>query len=764
MAEDTQERIHVGETPDGDPVYLPTIDILTGRGFLTGKSGAGKSNSVSVVIEELLDAGFPVLIVDQEGEYFGLKEQYELLHAGADEECDVQVSAEHAEKLATLALEENVPIILDVSGFLDEDESNELVRETARHLFAKEKRMKKPFLLVIEECHEYLPEGGGMDETGKMLIKVSKRGRKHGLGVVGVSQRPADVKKDFITQANWLVWHRLTWENDTKVVSRIVGSEYGDEVADLDPGEAFVQLDWTDEEVQRIQFKRKQTFDAGATPGLDDFERPDLKSVSDSLTEDLSEITAEQEARENRVAELENELEKKEARIADLKNQLEQARDVSAAARKMANALAHGEQHSADLDGDSSSYQSTLQSKNQEIDRLEDRVAELESMVRELAERDAAADATVDAGGPTTAEIVAETAEVRAETATTTGETDATARAATDGAAVEPPETSDETTTAAGTASGPDVPSDMDDDRTTSDTRRPPNVTTTTATASRPSRRTDGVSGSAYARVVGKEPEPVPDPEPEPEPEQEAAHEDHEERDEREGRETALQSTRAGMDTGPGVDADEAAEAIGYERRAWPTPDDPESDDAAEPSLSLSDVDPADDDEPLDERGNGLPEGGVEIEEKEPKDPVDRMLSELREKGEQLRAAEDMVDTDPDYPDASAEELLELADDPAVVVRVNAARRESLCNEDGTWAVVARLAADAPLTVQGVADHVGISNEAAHSLLTALRQRDLVTRDQERRYALDASTLRSLAGRDDKTTRLGELQKQWRVD
>jgi len=40
--------------------------------------------------------------------------------------------------------------------------------------------------------------------------------------------------------------------------------------------------DW-DESIRRIQFHRKQTFDAGATPGLDDFERPELKSVSSDL-------------------------------------------------------------------------------------------------------------------------------------------------------------------------------------------------------------------------------------------------------------------------------------------------------------------------------------------------------------------------------------------------------------------------------------------------------------------------------------------------
>ncbi|WP_336344333.1 ATP-binding protein [Halalkalicoccus ordinarius] len=397
-----KQRIAVGESVgsgDRETIELPVVEVLTGRGFVTGKSGSGKSNTASVVVEELLEAGYPVLIVDTDGEYYGLKEEYELLHAGADEECDIQVGPEHAEKVAALALEQNVPTILDVSGYLDEEAADELLRETARHLFAKEKKLKKPFLLVVEEVHEYIPEGGGMDETGRMLIKVGKRGRKHGLGIVGISQRPADVKKDFITQANWLVWHRLTWDNDTKVVGRIVGTEYGDRVAELDAGEAFLQTDWTDADVRRVRFKRKRTFDAGATPGLDDFERPELKSVSDTLVDDLQTITESQQREADRIAELERELERRDERIAELERELESARDVSAAARQMAAAL------SEERGTETPPPQATLPevTMDDEFERLRSEntalEAEIEELRRRLDERDGdAGEAESDSG------------------------------------------------------------------------------------------------------------------------------------------------------------------------------------------------------------------------------------------------------------------------------------------------------------------------------------------------------------------------------
>jgi hypothetical protein len=327
-----------GDGEAGTDVSLPVVELLTGRGFVTGKSGSGKSNSASVIAEKLLDNGFGLLIVDIDGEYYGLKEEYEILHAGADEECDIQISADHAEKLAALALEQNVPIILDVSSYLDESEAEAVLTAVARSLFAKAKKQKQPFLLLVEEVHEYIPENGSVGECGRMLIKIGKRGRKHGLGICGISQRPADVKKDFITQCDWLLWHRLTWNNDTKVVGRILDNNYADAIEDLDDGEGFLVTDWA-ASIQRVQFFRKQTFDAGATPGLDDFERPDLKSVSDDLVSELQEISDEKQQRENEIHELREQLDEKNSRIAELERELQDARDLSRMAEQFVDSL-----------------------------------------------------------------------------------------------------------------------------------------------------------------------------------------------------------------------------------------------------------------------------------------------------------------------------------------------------------------------------------------------------------------------------------------
>ncbi|AQL44858.1 hypothetical protein BV210_19020 (plasmid) [Halorientalis sp. IM1011] len=283
---DPPEEITV--TVDGGT--LPVVDLLTGRGFITGKSGSGKSMTASVIVEELLEHDLSFLIVDTDGEYYGLKEQYEVLHVGADDTCDATVGIEHAELLATLALEEDVPIVLDVSGYLDEARVNDLLEAVVRELFVREKKLKQPFLLFVEEAHEYLPESGGLDDLGERLLQVAKRGRKRGLGICAISQRPAAVDKDYITQCNWIVWHRLTWNNDTDVVRRIIDADAAESVETLENGEAILMTDW-DERVRRVQFRMRETVDVGQTPDFSEASVPDLKPIDSSIVDRIEAVS-----------------------------------------------------------------------------------------------------------------------------------------------------------------------------------------------------------------------------------------------------------------------------------------------------------------------------------------------------------------------------------------------------------------------------------------------------------------------------------------
>lgn len=365
-----------------DNLQVPLVDILTGRGFITGKSGSGKSNTAGKIAEEILNASYPLMVIDTEGEYYGLKEEYELLHVGADEECDLQVGAEHAEKIAELALEQNVPIILDVSGYIETQEVNQLVHNTCKAMFNKEKKLKKPFPILVEEAHEWIPQQGTRGENGevtKMLIRIGKRGRKRGLGLAALSQRPASVDKDFITQTDYKIWHQLDWDADLKVVKDVLGKDLVDTVKDLDTGEAILQSDFVEDSPRQVRVQKKKTFDAGATPDLEEFERPELKSVSSDLVDELQEISEKKQREQDRIKQLEEKLEEKEEELEEEREKRERAEDIGDMAQQLTEAVTSsgGEEVQAQVD-------EIREEKNQRIRDLETEKEELEQELQEL--------------------------------------------------------------------------------------------------------------------------------------------------------------------------------------------------------------------------------------------------------------------------------------------------------------------------------------------------------------------------------------------
>jgi len=141
-------------------------------------------------------------------------------------------------------------------------------------------------------------------------------------------------------------------------------------VSDLADGEAFVQADWRSEDVARVQVRRKETFDAGATPGLDDTTRPELKSIGEGLVDELEEISTREDQRRDRIDELEAELEERDARIDELEAELENQEDIASAAQQMASALQQGGS-GGESEGVPEDFEAQLEAKNETIRDLE---------------------------------------------------------------------------------------------------------------------------------------------------------------------------------------------------------------------------------------------------------------------------------------------------------------------------------------------------------------------------------------------------------
>lgn len=259
--------------------------LVTGRGAIIGKSDSGKSNTATVIAEELLDLGIPIAVIDPEGEYVSLKEEYPVVHFADDPAADVTGGEEELCELAERAVAESIPVVADLTGW-GEEEQMELAGAFASALYRAEHRYETPLLLFVDECHDFIPVRRVTPSSGP-LVKVAKRGRKRGLGILGITQRPADVKSAFLTQSDWLGWHRLSWHNDMDQVKAHLDSEHTPAIPNLGTGEMLLDRGWTDD-VGRVQVRRKRVTDLGATPAI----TRSVGSVPDTIPADIGKTTS----------------------------------------------------------------------------------------------------------------------------------------------------------------------------------------------------------------------------------------------------------------------------------------------------------------------------------------------------------------------------------------------------------------------------------------------------------------------------------------
>lgn len=81
-----------------------------------------------------------------------------------------------------------------------------------------------PITLVCEEAHEYIPRGDHprFKQARRMMERIAKNGRKYGVGMLVVSQRPADVSETVLAQCGTYVCLRISNPNDQEYVRAMV--------------------------------------------------------------------------------------------------------------------------------------------------------------------------------------------------------------------------------------------------------------------------------------------------------------------------------------------------------------------------------------------------------------------------------------------------------------------------------------------------------------------------------------------------------------
>jgi hypothetical protein len=134
--------------------------------------------------------------------------------------------------------------IIDLKG-VPPDIQSMVVAKLCEILFeARKKDQIPPGMMVVEEAHNFAPERGySKSSSSEILRTIASEGRKFGLGMMVISQRPARIDKNVLSQCGTQVIMKVTNPNDLKSISKGlegVNSYVEEELLRLPPGIAML--------------------------------------------------------------------------------------------------------------------------------------------------------------------------------------------------------------------------------------------------------------------------------------------------------------------------------------------------------------------------------------------------------------------------------------------------------------------------------------------------------------------------------------------
>lgn len=282
----------LGQTAKGADVYLDLQELVTGRTFLCAISGAGKSHTDRRITEQIFGK-VGVIVVDVEGEYSSLRENFPFLIIGKD----VPLVPEAAEFLADQTLAGDLSVIIDGSDpDLDDATFQEFVQRFIDRFLSLETLKRKPYLVILEEADELAPEHNfARSLCGPAIKKLAKKGRKRGVGIIVTTQRPASVEKGVISQCRNKLIGQLDWDPDKDVVHKFarIPADVTGKLATFERGDFYVSGDFVTKPVI-AKVGPVITKHVGETPEVVPPAPKEIAAVLAQLTEKLPAIIKEQ--------------------------------------------------------------------------------------------------------------------------------------------------------------------------------------------------------------------------------------------------------------------------------------------------------------------------------------------------------------------------------------------------------------------------------------------------------------------------------------
>ncbi len=294
------------------------------RIFLTAMSGGGKSYAAKVLCEELITAGYPLIIIDPEGEYASLRELFATVVIGGSF-ADIPLSEAIINQTIQTILTSQKPLIAiyDLNLLLS-SERNSMAALIQERLFAAASKYRRPLFFIVEECQLIAPQmlSKGQDSKSVDLsIDIAKRGRKRGINSIWITQRPAAVTKEVITQCNLWLFGRLIHKTDLDQIKDFLKDAGIEKTAVMKLENQFFLYDG--KESQLVKFRKMKIKDLAKTPTLGEtieLERSkdrSLESIIKDLVQQAQQEQAKQQARKDKLVKLKQQVQRLEQKLQE---------------------------------------------------------------------------------------------------------------------------------------------------------------------------------------------------------------------------------------------------------------------------------------------------------------------------------------------------------------------------------------------------------------------------------------------------------------
>ncbi len=260
------------------------------RVSILGMSGSGKSNLLARIVECLGKYDAPLILLDSKPEYHKLCSKRFLVNAFYASRQNLL--PQQARAFARTMMDKRLHVVVDLTSYEPEEAAQVMIDlalgvANYQNAILATGGILIPCTFIVDEAHKWFPE----DESQSLIhgvklagdqspllarlqrtyFKLETEGRSFGMGLITATQRPANVDKRLISEAEWRFMLKAMEPSDLKRYRTYGATD--EQIISLNPnkGEAYVVGPDGSRGIYRIH--RRESPDEAKSPGVENLRR-----------------------------------------------------------------------------------------------------------------------------------------------------------------------------------------------------------------------------------------------------------------------------------------------------------------------------------------------------------------------------------------------------------------------------------------------------------------------------------------------------------